>query len=96
MRARFRRPLKSRVTKGPSVGNKAVTLSHAVPGKKYRIVKIEGGCRLSGRLCAMGLMPDEIISVYTDSRGGPVCITVKGSRLAIGSGMTERIIIEET
>ncbi|GEM_PF-164559 len=80
----------------PLQGRKLLTLAHAVPGKKYRIIKVEGDCKLSSRLCAMGLIPDELLSVYTASRGGPVLITIKGSRFAIGRGMTNRIIIEET
>jgi ferrous iron transport protein A len=79
-----------------SLGRKLLTLAHAVPGKKYRIVRVEGECKLSSRLCAMGLMPNELLSVYTASRGGPAIIAVKGSRFAIGRGMTNRIIIEET
>ncbi len=80
----------------PSQGSKLLTLAHAVPGKKYRIIRVEGECKLSSRLCAMGLMPNELLSVYTASRGGPVIIAIKGSRFAIGRGMTNRIIIEET
>ncbi len=80
----------------PFEGRKLLTLAHAVPGMKYRIIKVEGDCKLSSRLCAMGLMPNELLSVYTASRGGPVLITIKGSRFAIGRGMTNRIIIEET
>jgi Fe2+ transport system protein FeoA len=73
----------------------SMTLAYAVPGKKYRIIGIAGGCRLSGRLYAMGVMPNEIFTVYTYSRGGPMCITLKGTKYAIGRGMTERIFIEE-
>ncbi len=80
----------------PSQGSKLLTLAHAVPGKKYRIIRVEGECKLSSRLCAMGLMPNELLSVYTASRGGPAIIAIKGSRFAIGRGMTGRIIIEET
>lgn len=82
--------------KAPSQGSKLLTLAHAVPGKKYRIIRVEGECKLSSRLCAMGLMPNELLSVYTASRGGPAIIAIKGSRFAIGRGMTNRIIIEET
>ena len=81
---------------GPVQRRKLLTLAHAVSGKKYRIIKVEGGCKLNSRLCAMGLMPDELLSVYAASRGGPVIITIKGSRFAIGRGMTDRILIEET
>jgi len=84
------------LSEDPLKGRKLLTLAHAVPGKKYRIIRVEGECKLSSRLCAMGLMPNELLSVHTASRGGPAIIAIKGSRFAIGRGMTGRIIIEET
>lgn len=72
-----------------------MTLYDAVPGRRYRIQSVEGGCRLNSRLCSMGLMPGEVFTVYAYSRGGPVCISVKGSRFAIGRGMMGRVIIRE-
>ena len=72
-----------------------MTLYDAVPGKKYRIQRVEGGCKLNSRLCAMGLMPGEVFNVYAYSRGGPVCISVKGSKFAIGRGMMGRVFIQE-
>ena len=72
-----------------------MTLYDAVPGRKYRIQRVEGGCKMNSRLCAMGLMPGELFTVYAYSKGGPVCISVKGSRFAIGRGMMGRVIIKE-
>ena len=72
-----------------------MTLHDAVPGKKYRIHRVEGGCKLNSRLCAMGLMPGEEFNVYACSKGGPVCISVKGSRFAMGRGMMGRVFIQE-
>ena len=74
---------------------KLITLAQVVSGKKYRIIRVDGGCKINSKLCAMGLMPNEIFSVYSASRGGPVCVAVKGSKFAIGRGMTDRIVIEE-
>jgi len=72
-----------------------MTLADAMPGKKYRILKVNGGHKLNSRLYAMGLMPNEKFMIYTSSRGGPVIIMVKGSRFALGRCMTGKIIIEE-
>ena len=96
LESRMQGPSGSNPLPAPSQGRKLLTLAHAVPGKKYRIIRVEGECKLSSRLCAMGLMPNELLSVYTASRGGPAIIAIKGSRFAIGRGMTNRIIIEET
>jgi ferrous iron transport protein A len=70
-------------------------MADAVPGKKYRIIKIDGGCRLNSRLCAMGFIPGEIFYVSGASRGGPLCVFIKGTKFAIGRGMAERIQIRE-
>lgn len=89
----FRTKKKTRDQSGYPEGT--MTLYEAVPGKKYRILRVEGGCKLNSRLCAMGLMPGEIFSIYAYSGGGPVCISVKGSKFAIGRGMMGRVVIEE-
>lgn len=72
-----------------------MTLADAMPGKKYRILQVNGGHKLNSRLYAMGLMPDEEFTVQTSPGGGPVIIAVKGSRLAMGRRMTGKIIIGE-
>lgn len=76
-------------------GNGVLHLTEALPGKKYRIVQINGGCRLNSHLCAMGFIPYEVFSVSSVSRGGSLCIIVKGTKFAIGRGMAEKILIRE-
>jgi len=77
------------------IGEKIFSMAEAVPGKKYRIIKIDSGCRLNSRLCAMGFIPGEVFYVSGASRGGPLCVLVKGTKFAIGRGMAERIQIRE-
>ena len=72
-----------------------LSMAGAIPGKKYRIIKIDGGCRLNSRLCAMGFLPSEIFYVSGASRGGPLCVFIKGTKFAIGRGMAEKIQIRE-
>ncbi len=81
----------NRLQKGKEVN----TMADAAAGKKYKIIKILGGHRLNSRLCAMGLLPGETFRVYAAARGGPLCITVKGSKFAVGRGMVDRVIIRE-
>ena len=89
----FRARRRQKYLPGPTGGG--MTLYNAVPGKKYKILRVEGGCKLNCRLCAMGLMPNEVFTVYAYSRGGPVCISIKGSKFAIGRGMMGRVFIKE-
>ncbi|MFA5014550.1 MAG: FeoA domain-containing protein [Actinomycetota bacterium] len=77
------------------VGKDFYSMAEAVPGKKYKIVKIDGGCRLNSRLCAMGFIPGEGFYVSGASLGGPLCIMIKGTKFAIGRGMAERIHVKE-
>jgi ferrous iron transport protein A len=79
----------------PQIGNGVLSLNDAVLGKKYRIVRINGGCRLNSHLCAMGFIPYEVFSVSDVSRGGSLCVVVKGTKFAIGRGMAEKILIRE-
>ena len=79
----------------PLIDEGFFSMADAVPGKKYRIVRIDGGYRLNSRLCAMGFIPNEIFYVSGASRGGPLCVVVKSTKFAIGRGMAERIQIRE-
>lgn len=72
-----------------------MTLQDAVKGKTYRIMQIEGGCNLNCRLCAVGMVPNETFKVLNHVRGGPTTVLIKGTRLAIGRGMSHKIIIKE-
>ena len=74
---------------------KSLTLTQALKGKKYRIQKILGGIGINSRLHAIGIVPDEIISVISQSGGGPMTVLVKGIRIALGRGISQKIIIKE-
>ncbi len=89
--------LRRRISAGrmPLTGGRIFSMADAIPGRKYRIMKIDGGCRLNSRLCAMGFIPGEIFQVSNASMGGPLCVFVKGTKVAIGRGMAERIQIRE-
>ena len=70
-------------------------MADAVPKKRYRVVRINGGYRINSRLCAMGFVPGEVFYVSSAYRGGPRRVYIKGTKFAIGSGMAESIQVEE-
>lgn len=48
------------------------------------------------RLMDMGLTPGTVITVVTSAPfNGPLEVSVRGSRLALGRGMAERIFVEK-
>ena len=64
------------------------------PGRRVRIVKVDAGEGLLGRLSAMGLIPGMEIEVLQNSLHGPFLIAVKGSRVMLGRGMARKIVVE--
>lgn len=69
-------------------------LSMVQVARRVRIIAVEAGHGLQGRLAAMGLIPGVEIEVLRNSMHGPVLIAVKGSRIMRGRGMAQKIMVE--
>lgn len=72
--------------------NVAVPLSSVPCGRRVRVISIDGGQSLRGRLCALGLTPGTPVQVVCDG-GGPVVLEVLGSRLIVGRGMASQVLV---
>jgi Fe2+ transport system protein FeoA len=70
-------------------------LSMCKPGEKVLVKAIGGGLGFRQRLQSMGFFPGEEVEVVSahGGRGGPVIVNVKGSRLGIGFGMAQKILV---
>lgn len=68
-------------------------LSKIRTGEKARLVTIEAGRGMSNRLASMGLVSNTEITVISNSHPGPFVINVKGSRVMLGRGMANKIIV---
>jgi ferrous iron transport protein A len=62
-------------------------------GGRVRLISIEGGTNIQGKLSAMGLIPGTEIEVLSDSIHGPFLISIMGSRISIGRNMAQKIIV---
>ncbi len=71
-----------------------MTLSIIDPGEEVTLIDIDGGRGLRSKLYSMGLVPGITLKILSRNGSGPVMIAVKDSRLAIGRGMAEKIIVE--
>ena len=72
-----------------------MTLANALIGETVRLVAVEGGTHIRRRLADMGLSTGMEVKVITGIEHGPIILSVKDSRLAIGRGMAEKIIVEK-
>ena len=74
---------------------KLVTLRQMPSGRSGKVVEIQGGVELFNRLSALGVRPGKkITKVSSMLMRGPVTIQSGNTRLAIGFGMANRIIVE--
>ena len=71
-------------------------LAMVSPGEEVRLVAIRGGQRMRKRLADLGLNVGMTVRVMQRDGHGPLILAVKDSRLALGRGMAQRIMIELT
>src|SRR5512135_2489015 len=61
-----------------------LSLMNLDPGKKAVIRRLEGGRTVLSRLAALGFTPGATVSMIRNSDHGPLLISLRGSRVALG------------
>ncbi len=69
----------------------ALPLTLVSPGEKVRVERFLGGTQVRSRLAAMGITTGEILEVINNC--GPIIVSVKDARLAIGQGLAQKILV---
>ncbi|MBA7675300.1 hypothetical protein ES703_83530 [subsurface metagenome] len=64
------------------------------PGEEVMVVDIRAGRGLTKRLADMGLTPEITIRVINSQMPGPILIDLRGSRLILGFGAAQKIMVE--
>lgn len=67
------------------------TLDATRPGQRTRVAAILGGMGLRRRLAGLGLTVGAEVETLIGHGRGPVVVTVRQTRLALGRGMASRI-----
>jgi len=65
------------------------------PGRRARVIQVQGGRGLTRRLASMGILPGVVVSLVRGGPGGPAIVDVQGSRFIIGRGMAHRVMVQE-
>lgn len=68
-------------------------LSMVRAGETVKIARIEAGRGLNSRLASMGLMPNVQITVVKNAHPGPFVISIKNSKMMLGRGMANKIMV---
>jgi len=66
------------------------------PGRKAVIRKLEGGHLVLARLAALGFTPGAAVSVIRSSSHGPLLVSLRGSRVALGRGEAAHVLVSLT
>lgn len=70
-----------------------IPLAMICPGELVRVDDIKAGRGLLRRLTDMGLTPGVNIKIINSQRPGPVVIELRGSRLVLGHGVAQKIMV---
>ena len=70
--------------------NKFSVLSSVPAGQTVQMARINAGRRLKHRLTELGLTPGVTVTIVQNN-GGPILISVRNSRIAIGREMAKKI-----
>ncbi len=74
---------------------KQISLRRMEAGQSGIVVQIQGGHGLINRLSALGIRPGQrVTKISSMFMRGPVTIQVGNAQVAIGFGMTNRIIVK--
>ncbi len=69
-------------------------LAMVSPGEMVTMVDIRAGRGLTRRLADMGLVPGTTLRVINSQMPGPIIIDLRGSRLVLGHGIAQKIMVE--
>ncbi len=73
--------------------NQLMPLAMVSPGEVVQVVAVRAGWGFRRRLADMGLTPGVIIKVLNSQIPGPIIIDLRGSRLVLGYGMAQKILV---
>jgi ferrous iron transport protein A len=77
-----------------AAGVGAFPLRLATPGEHVRVIAFRGGRELSQRLIDLGLALGSTIVIHQVSPGGAMIIARGDGRLALGAGMSHRVLVQ--
>lgn len=74
--------------------DRRISLSEMTTGDDATILAIQGGRMVNNRLASLGFTPGVQVNVTQNYGRGPLIVTVRGTRVAIGRGEAAKIIVE--
>jgi len=76
--------------------SQTLPLSAAPQGRPLSLVRVEGGHGFRRRLAELGMTPGTPIKVLRNELNSPLVVELRGSRLMLGRGVADRILVSLT
>jgi ferrous iron transport protein A len=80
------------VTESQKQTNNTAQLSAVPNGNSVRIEKMQGGHSFLSRLASLGFTPGAHLKVVQNYGHGPIIVSLRDTRVALGRGEAERIL----
>jgi ferrous iron transport protein A len=74
--------------------NHRISLSEVPAGENATVKAFHGGRVVTNRLASLGFTPGVIVNMTQNYGRGPLIVTVRGTRVALGRGEAAKIIVE--
>ncbi|MDP2994718.1 MAG: FeoA family protein [Anaerolineales bacterium] len=74
--------------------NHAIPLAEIHPGEEVVVREFRAGRAVGSRLASLGLTPGVRVNMTQNYGRGPLIVTVRGTRVALGRGEAAKIIVE--
>lgn len=78
-----------------AITKNAVSLGDVHNGQSVRIQQMRGGHHFLSRLAALGFTPGARIQVVQNYGRGPIIVSLRDTRVALGRGEAEKILVEQ-
>jgi len=81
---------------GELSGTKAVPLASLAPNEAGIVQYLAGGWGLTSRVATLGFTPGARVTMVQNFGRGPIIVMVRGTRIALGRGEAQKIIVTPT
>ena len=71
-----------------------LNLSEITTGNQVTLTHVQVGQELTSRLTSLGLTPGVTVMVLQNHGRGPLIINVRGTKVALGRGEAEKLLVE--
>jgi len=74
--------------------NRQISLSEMTAGEDATVQAFHGGRMVNSRLASLGFTPGVRVKMTQNYGRGPLIVTVRGARVALGRGEASKIMVE--